>query len=105
MEEKSRERGVAEARDVQLEKRIRNLQHQNMRMVVLVADEHAFARAPHPMLFVVLLEPLQPCEYRRVFFRLRLFCAKGVIAERVEPDWSRLGGGKGLWDCGSWRVC
>lgn len=45
---------------IQLEKGIRDLQHEDMRVVVLVTYKHAFARAPHPMLFVVLLEPFQP---------------------------------------------
>lgn len=41
--------------NIQLEKRVRNLQHQDMWVVMFVADEDTFARSPHAMLLVVLL--------------------------------------------------
>lgn len=56
------------------------------------------------MLLVVFLETLQAREDARVFFRLRLFGAEGVVAEGVEADCFRLvcgeGGGEGGsgWD-------
>lgn len=40
----------------QLKESIRNLQHQHMRMVMLVADKNALARPSHSILVVVLLE-------------------------------------------------
>jgi hypothetical protein len=76
--------------NVQLEKGICNLQHQNVRMVVLMADQHALARPPHPVLRVVFLEPLQPREHRGVFFWLAIFGAECVVAEGVEADRLRL---------------
>ena len=41
-------------RFLQLEESIRDLQHQDMWVVMLVADQHAFAGPPHAMLLVVL---------------------------------------------------
>ena len=39
---------------LQLEEGIGDLQHQYVRVVMLVADQYAFAGSPHAMLFVVL---------------------------------------------------
>lgn len=47
-----------ELRCVQLKKRIRNLQHQDMGVVVFMANEDAFAGATHAMLLIVFFEPL-----------------------------------------------
>ena len=38
---------------VQFEERIRNLQHQDMRVVVFVTYKDTFARSPHAMLLVM----------------------------------------------------
>lgn len=38
----------------QLEERVRNLQHQDVWVVMLVADEDPFTRPTHPMLFIML---------------------------------------------------
>ena len=53
---------------------------------MLMADEDALARSAHAMAIVMLFQPLQAREHRRVFFRLMLFGAKGVIAKREEAD-------------------
>jgi len=73
----------------QLEEGVCDLQHQDVRVVVLVADQDALAGAPHAVRRVVLLQPLQPRRHRWVLFWLRLLDAKGVVGERVQPD--RLG--------------
>ena len=72
--------------DTQLEKRVCNLQHQNVWMIVLVADQDTLASTAHAMFFVVLFQSLQTRQHRRVLFWLLLFGAKGVIAEREEAD-------------------
>lgn len=64
---------------VQFEERIRNLKHQDMRMVMLVTHQHALTRPPHPVLPIVLFQPLQPRKYRRVFLGLRLFRPECVV--------------------------
>ena len=76
--------------DAQLEERVCDLQHQNVWMVVLVADQDTLAGTAHAMFFVVFFQSLQTCQHRRVFFRLLLFGTKGVIAEREEADGRRL---------------
>jgi hypothetical protein len=86
---------------VQLEKSIRNLQHQHMRVIVLVAHQHALAGAPHAMDNVVLLQSLQAGQHRRVFLGLVFLGAKGVIGQRVEADCLRLFGVERFGDDGS----
>lgn len=76
--------------DIQLKKRVRNLQHQDMWVIVLMADEDALAGSTHAMLIVVLFQSLQASEHRGVFFRLVLFGAEGVVAKREETDGGRL---------------
>jgi len=70
----------------QLEKGIGNLQHENMRVIVLMTDENALTRPSHAILLVMFLESLQSGKNRGVFFGLCLFCAKGVVAERVQTN-------------------
>ncbi len=70
----------------QLEKGVGDLQHQDVRMVVLVTDEDALAGSSHAMLDIVLFEALEACENGRVFFRLRFLGAECVVRERVEAD-------------------
>ena len=50
-----RKREEEQGPHIQFKKRIRNLQHQDMRMIMLMTDQDALARAPHPMLLVMLL--------------------------------------------------
>ena len=76
--------------NTQLKKRVCDLQHQNVWMVVLVADQDTLASAAHAMFFVVFLQSLQTRQHRRILFWLLLFGAKGVIAERKEADGRRL---------------
>ena len=63
----------------QLEEGIGDLQHQDMRMIVLVADENTLAGTAHTMDIIVLFQTLQSCEDRGVFFWLGFFCAEGVV--------------------------
>lgn len=67
----------------QFEECIGNLQHQDVRMVMLMADQYSFARPSHAMQLVVLLQPLQSRNDRRVFFRLIFLGAEGVVAQWV----------------------
>ena len=69
---------------IQFEEGIRDLQHEDVRVVVLVADEDALAGPSHSVLVIVLLEPLQSCEDRWVFFWLRLLGAERVVAQRIK---------------------
>lgn len=70
---------------------------------MFVTDQDPFAGAAHAMLFVVLFEALQAREHRRVFFRLVLFGAEGVVAEGVEADGFGLVGGEGFGEDGPGR--
>lgn len=79
---------------VQFEERIGDLQHQDMRMVMFVAHQDPFARPPHAMLLVMLLQPLQTCDDRGILFGLVFLRAEGVIAERVKADCFGLVGGE-----------
>lgn len=45
---------------LQFKEGVCNLQHENMGMVVLVADQYAFASSSHAVFRVVLFEALQP---------------------------------------------
>lgn len=72
-------------------------------MIMLMADQDPLARAPHAMLLVMLLQPLQPRQHRRVLFGLVLFGAEGVVAERVEPDRGGLVCGEGVGEDGAVR--
>lgn len=66
------------------------MQHENVRVVVFVTDQDAFAGSAHAMLLVVLFQPLQACEHGRILLWLVLFSPKGVVAERIEADGGRL---------------
>ena len=68
---------------VQLEECICNLQHEDVRVVVLVADKYAFTCPSHAMFLVMLFETLQPRKNRRILFWLSIFCAECVVAERI----------------------
>ena len=75
---------------IQFEERVRDLQHQDVWVVVLVTDQDALAGSAHAMFFVVLFQSLETRVHRRIFFRLVLFGAKGVVAEREKADGWRL---------------
>jgi hypothetical protein len=59
--------------NAQLEERIGDLQHQYMRMPMIVDNEDALNRPPHAPVLIVVLQALQTRRDRRVFLRLRLF--------------------------------
>jgi len=65
-------------------------------VIVFVADEDSFAGAAHTVLDIVLFETFEARKHRRVFFRLRLFGAEGVVREGVETDGLRLIAVEGL---------
>jgi len=95
------EEAQTESRHSQLEEGIGNLQHQDMRMIMLMADQDPLTRPSHPMLLVVFFQPLQSCEDGGIFFRLVLFRAEGVVAERKEANGLGLVRGEGLGEDGS----
>lgn len=64
----------------QLEEGIRNLQHEDMWVVVLMTDQDAFARPSHATCLVVFLQSLQPRQDRGIFFGLSIFGAESVVA-------------------------
>lgn len=84
----------------QLEEGVGDLQHQDMRVVVLVAHQYAFTGAPHPVRAVVLLQPLQARDHRGVLLRLRLLDAERVVGQRVQADRLRLVRVEWEWDDG-----
>lgn len=68
---------------VQLEEGVRDLQHQDVWVVVLVADEYAFAGSAHAVFGIVFFKALQAREDGRIFFWLAIFGAECVVAEGV----------------------
>ena len=78
--------------DVQFEERVRDLQHQDVGMVVLVTDEDTLAGSAHAMSHVVFFQSVQACEHRGIFFWLVLFSTEGVITEGEQADGRRLVG-------------
>lgn len=70
----------------ELEEGVCDLQHEDVRVVVLMADEDALAGAAHAVLGVVLLEALEAGDDGRVLLGLGLLDAEGVVGERVEAD-------------------
>jgi len=51
-------RGSGEHLSLQLEKRVRDLQHENMGVAVIMDNEDAFYGPSHPKVFVVILQTL-----------------------------------------------
>lgn len=70
----------------QLEKGVRDLQHQDMRVIMLMTNQDALTRPPHAMLLIMFLQALQTRQHRGVFFWLSLLRAEGVVGERVQSD-------------------
>lgn len=66
-------------------------------MVVLVADEDAFAGASHAVEVVVLLEALEAGDHGGVLLGLGFFDAEGVVGQRVEANGLGLVGFEGQW--------
>jgi hypothetical protein len=59
----------------ELEERVRDLEHEDVRVPVVVDDEDALDGAPHAKVLVVVLQALQARGHGGVFFRLGLFGA------------------------------
>lgn len=59
----------------QFEERIGNLQHQDVRVSVVMYYQYSFDCASHAEIFVVVLETLQACGNRGVLFWLCFFRA------------------------------
>jgi len=74
---------------IQLEEGVRDLQHEDMWVVVLVADQDAFASPSHAMLRVVFFQSLQSRKDRRVLFWLAIFGSECVVAQGEQAN--RLG--------------
>lgn len=55
-----------------------------MRVIMLVANQNAFACSPHAMLFVMLLKPFQARSYRRILLGLLLLRPERVIAQGIQ---------------------
>lgn len=72
--------------NIQLEKGVCNLQHEDVWMIVFMADQDSLAGSAHAMFLVVLFQSLQACEHRGILLWLVLFRTEGVIAERVQAD-------------------
>ncbi len=70
----------------QLEEGVCDLQHQDVWVVVLVADQNGLACSSHAVLIVVLFQSLQTRKHRRILLRLAIFGAECVVAERIQPD-------------------
>lgn len=96
-----------EGKNVQLKKGIRDLKHKHVGMVMLMTDQDSLTGPSHAMLLVMLFQPFQPVLDRRILFRLSLFRAKRVVAERVQTDGFRLllvEGQAGGWEVGGLLV-
>ena len=76
--------------DIQLEKGICNLQHEDVWVIMFVADEDSLAGSTHAMFFKVLFQSLQAREHRGILLRLMLFGTERVVAQRVEANGRRL---------------
>lgn len=63
----------------QLEEGIGDLEHQDVRVAMVVHNKNALDGAPHTEVFIVVLEALQASRNRGILFRLR-FLGAGVIA-------------------------
>lgn len=57
-----------------------------MWVIMLMANQYTLACPSHAMLLVVLFQPFQPCDNRRIFFWLCFFGAKGIVRKRVEAN-------------------
>lgn len=74
-----------------------------MGMVVLVAHQDSLAGSSHSMEAIVLFKALEPCQNRRILFRLCLLGAEGIVRQRIQPDSLRLLSGEVLRDNGPRR--
>ena len=86
---------------VQFKESIRNLQHQDMRVVMFMANQDPFASPSHAIFIIMLLQAFQARQDRRVFLRLGFLGAEGVVGERVQADSLWLMGGEVLRENGT----
>jgi len=70
----------------ELEEGIRNLQHQDVWVVVFMAYQNALAGAAHAILLIVLLQALQPRQHARILLWLSLLDTEGIIRKRIQTD-------------------
>ena len=71
-----------------------------MRVVVLVTHQDSLTGSSHSMQAILFFEALQPCQNRRVLFRLGLLCAEGIVRQGVKADSLGLLRGEVLGDNG-----
>lgn len=76
----------------ELEEGVGYLEHEDVRVVVLVADQDAFAGAAHSMRRVMLLKSLQAGEHTGVLLGLGFLDTEGVVRERVQTNCLGLAG-------------
>ncbi len=70
----------------QFEERIGDLQHEYMRVAMVVDDEDAFDSPAHTKIFIIVLKPLQTRRDRRILFWLGLLGAESKVGQRIEVD-------------------
>lgn len=70
---------------------------------MLVAHQDSLAGSSHSMEAIVLFKALEPCQNRRILFRLCLLGAEGIVRQRIQPDSLRLLSGEVLRDNGPRR--
>lgn len=75
--------------DVQFEERVGNLEHEDVGVPVVVHNEDSFHRPPHTEVLIVVLQTLQACRHRWIFFWLRLLRANE--RRRVNAPFGRNG--------------
>jgi len=56
---RDKRRSYSKMLGLQLEKRVRDLQHEDMGMTVIVHDEDTFNSPPHSKIFIVVLQTLE----------------------------------------------
>jgi hypothetical protein len=76
--------GDSKVLGLQLEKRVRDLQHEDVGMTMVVHDEDAFHGPPHSKVFIIILQALETSRYGGVLLGLCL------LGARARDGWSRL---------------
>ena len=64
------------ARNIQFEERVCNLQHEDVRVTVVMYDQYTLHRPTHPKVFIVVLESLETGGDGWVLFWLGLLGAR-----------------------------
>lgn len=63
---------------VQFEERVSDLEHEDVRVSVVVDDQHALDGSSHAKVFIVVLQPLESRLDRGIFFWLGFFRASEI---------------------------